>query len=61
MKALDDYILVVLFVLFLKRVHSSKRNLGITTQMKVLDDYILVVLFVLFLKRVHSSKRNLKV
>ena len=42
MKVLDDYILVVLFVLFLKTVHSSKRNLGITTQMKAVDEYILI-------------------
>ena len=50
MKALDEYILMLLFVLLLRRVHFLA---GVTTQMKALDEYILMVLFVLVLKRVH--------
>ena len=54
MKALDEYILMVLFVLLLKRVHFLKtKPKGVTTQMKALDECILMVPFVLLLKRVH--------
>ena len=49
-KALDEYVLMVMFVLLLKRVHFLA---GVTTQMKALDEYILMVMFVLLLKRVH--------
>ena len=56
MKALDEYILMVLFVLLLKKFISflQTKPKGVTTQMKAhLDEYILMVLFVLLLKRVH--------
>ena len=44
MKALDEYILMVLFVLLLKRVHFLQtKPKGVTTQMKALDEYILKV------------------
>ena len=53
-KDLDECILMVLFVLLLKRVHFlPTKPKGVTTQMKALDEYILMVLFVLLLKRVH--------
>ena len=53
MKALNEYILVVLFVLLLKRVHFlANETKGVTTQMKALNEYLLIVLFVLLLKRV---------
>ena len=55
MKALDEYIITVLFVLLLKRVHffvNEFKPKGVTTQMKALDEYILKVLFELFLKEV---------
>ena len=48
MKGLDEYIIMVLFVLLLKRVHFL-----VTTQTKALDEYTLMVLFVLLLKRAH--------
>ena len=48
MKALDEYLLMVLFVLLLKRVHFLAN-----TQMKAVDQYILMVLFVLLQKIVH--------
>ena len=51
MKALDEYIEMVLFVLLLKRVHFLEaKPQGVTTQMKALEDHILIVLFVLLLK-----------
>ena len=55
MKALAEYILTVLFVLLLKRVHFfvNETYKCMTTQMKALDKYISMVLFVLLLKRVH--------
>ena len=40
MKALDEHILMVLFVLLLKRVHFL---VNATTQMKALDEYICVI------------------
>ena len=61
MKALDKYILMVPFVLLLKRVHIlANKPKCVTTQMKALDKYILMVLFVLLLKRVHilANKPN---
>ena len=48
MKALDEYILMVLYVLLLKRVHflvNEPKLKGMTTQMKALDEYIHMVLF----------------
>ena len=55
MKAIDEYILMVLFVLLLKRVLFlvNETYKCMTTQMKALDKYISMVLFVLLLKRVH--------
>ena len=55
MKAFDEYILMVQFLLLLKRVHFlvNESSKGVTSQMKALDEYILMVLFVLLLKRVH--------
>ena len=55
MKALDEYILMVLFVLLLKRefIFLQTKPNGVTSQMRALDEYILMVLFVLLLKRVH--------
>ena len=54
MKALDEYILMVLFVLLLKGSFSVQtKPKGVTTQMKALGEYILMVVFVLLLKRVH--------
>ena len=48
------YILMVLSVLSLKRVHFLvTKPKVVTTQMKALDEYILMVLFVFLLKRVH--------
>ena len=47
-KALDKYILMVLFVLLLQT-----RPKRVTIQVKALEEYILMVLFVLLLKRVH--------
>ena len=48
MKALDEYILMVLFVLLLKRVRFLvMKAKAVTTQMKALDEYILMVLFVI--------------
>ena len=44
MKALDEFILMALFVLLLKRVNLPK---SVTTQVKVLDEYILMVLCLL--------------
>ena len=48
MKALDEYILMVLLVLLLKRIHNfflQTKPKGVTIQMKALDEYILMVLF----------------
>ena len=43
MKALDQYILMILFVLLLKRVHFLVNGpKGVTTQMNALDQYILI-------------------
>ena len=57
MKALDEYILMVLFLLVLAKETSFSCNKtkpkGVTTQMKALDEYFLMVVFVLLLKRVH--------
>ena len=44
MKALDEFILMALFVLLLKRVNLPK---SVTTQVKVLDESILMVLCLL--------------
>ena len=53
MKALDEYFLMVLFVLLLKRVQFLvNETQSVTTQMKALDEYSLMALFVLLLKRV---------
>ena len=58
MKALDEYILMVLFVLLLKRVHFLVNETyickGVTTQMKALDEYFLMVVFTLLLNRVQA-------
>ena len=55
MKALNEYILVVLFVLLLKRVHFlANETKGVTTQMmKALDEYFLMITFLSLLKKVH--------
>ena len=54
MKALDEYILMALFVLSLKRVNFLQtKPQGVTTQMKALDEYILMVVLTLLLNRVH--------
>ena len=54
MKAPDQYLLMVLFVLLLKRVHFLvMKPKGVTTQMKALDECIQMVLFMLLLKTVH--------
>ena len=57
MKALDEYFLMVLFVLLLKRVQFLvNETQSVTTQMKSLDEYSLMALFVLLMKRVHFPK-----
>ena len=54
MRALDEYILMVVFVLLLRRVHFlTNETESVTTQMKALDEFFLIVLFNLLLKRVH--------
>ena len=64
MKALDEYILMVLLVLLRKSrfIFWQTKSKGVTmTQLKALDEYILMVLLVLLLKSSFSYKRNLKV
>ena len=66
MKALDEYILMVLFVLLLKRVHflANETQRCQTTQLKALDEYILMELFVLFhflvALKIYSKKETWK-
>ena len=53
MKALNKYILMVLFVLFTGEfIFLSIKPKGVTTQMKALNKYTLIVLFVLLLNKV---------
>ena len=53
MKALNEYILIVLFVYYWREFSFLQmKPKGVTIQMKALNEYILIVLFVLLLKRV---------
>ena len=60
--ALDEYIIRVLIVLLLKRVHFLQmKPKGVTTQTNVLDEYIIMVLIVLVLKKVHFLANDIAV
>ena len=52
-KALYECILMVLFVLLLKRVHFLVK--GATTQVETLDNYILMIEFVSLLERAQTK------
>ena len=54
MKALNEFFVMVLFVLLLKRVHFiANLSKGVTIQMKALNEYSLIVVLMLLLNRVH--------
>ena len=73
MKALDEYILMVLFLLVLAKETSFSCNKtkpkGVTTQMKALDEYFLIMVFTLLLNKLYvflifmfnSEQRNMAV
>ena len=48
MKVLDEYILILLYLLLLTRVHClANEPKGVSTQMKAPGEYILMVMFAL--------------
>ena len=55
MKALNEYFLLVVFMLLLNRVHLLvlTKPKGVTTQMKALDENFLMVVFMSLLNVVH--------